>query len=29
MTNDLGQIDNLTPEKSGKFLSYDGQELPW
>ncbi|KAK3903015.1 hypothetical protein C8A05DRAFT_43682 [Staphylotrichum tortipilum] len=23
------QIDNLTPEKSGKFLSHDGKELPW
>ena len=29
MTDGLRQIDNLTPEKSGKFLSYDGQELPW
>lgn len=25
----LGQIDNWTPEKNGKFLTYSGQELPW
>ncbi|KAG7287388.1 hypothetical protein NEMBOFW57_006899 [Staphylotrichum longicolle] len=23
------QIDGLTPEKSGKFLTYTGAELPW
>jgi hypothetical protein len=23
------QIDNWTPEKSGQFLSYKGDELPW
>ena len=22
-------IDELTPAKSGKFLSYDGSEMPW
>lgn len=25
----LKVIDALTPEKSGKFVQYDGQELPW
>ncbi|KAK4240522.1 hypothetical protein C8A03DRAFT_13169 [Achaetomium macrosporum] len=23
------QIDNLTPEKSGQFLMYNGEQLPW
>ncbi|KAK3307361.1 uncharacterized protein B0T15DRAFT_174735 [Chaetomium strumarium] len=23
------QIDNLTPEKSGQFLKYNGEQLPW
>ncbi|GAB1319434.1 hypothetical protein MFIFM68171_09644 [Madurella fahalii] len=25
----LEQIDNLTPEKSGQFLTYNGMSLPW
>jgi len=25
----LEQIDNLTPERSGRFLTYKGDELPW
>jgi hypothetical protein len=23
------QIDGLTPEKSGQFLTYNGSQLPW
>ncbi|SPQ25537.1 9e8016d4-0dd3-4ae3-af2d-b2f82353f430 [Thermothielavioides terrestris] len=25
----IQQIDNLTPEKSGQFLQYNGDQLPW
>lgn len=28
-TNSVVQMDNLTPEKSGQFLQYKGEPLPW
>ncbi|KAL2255624.1 hypothetical protein VTK26DRAFT_2984 [Humicola hyalothermophila] len=29
VTGVLEQIDNLSPETSGKYLTWDGQQLPW